>query len=87
VEHRIGDLGGGVTVRVARMVPETGQLDRGDLGRQITERTRLVAIGAASNERVTHGFPGHEARRADANRHRKQPRQPLRVDASLVRAV
>jgi cysteine desulfurase family protein (TIGR01976 family) len=39
----------GVTIRVARMIPETGQLDRGDLSRQITERTRLVAIGAASN--------------------------------------
>ena len=39
----------GVTVRVARMVPETGQLDRDDLSRQITGRTRLVAIGAASN--------------------------------------
>ncbi len=39
----------GVTIRVARMVPETGQLDRDDLRRQITDRTRLVAIGAASN--------------------------------------
>jgi cysteine desulfurase family protein (TIGR01976 family) len=39
----------GVTVRVARMVPETGQLDLGDLGRQVTDRTRLVAVGAASN--------------------------------------
>ena len=39
----------GVTIRVARMVPETGQLDRDDLRRQIGDRTRLVAIGAASN--------------------------------------
>jgi cysteine desulfurase family protein (TIGR01976 family) len=39
----------GVSIRVARMVPETGQLDRDELERQITERTRLVAIGAASN--------------------------------------
>lgn len=39
----------GVTVRVARMNPETGQLDGDDLSRQITKRTRLVAIGAASN--------------------------------------
>lgn len=38
-----------VTVRVARMVPETGQIDRDDLLRQITDRTRLVALGAASN--------------------------------------
>jgi cysteine desulfurase family protein (TIGR01976 family) len=39
----------GVTVRVARMSPETGGLDRDDLRRQIGDRTRLVAIGAASN--------------------------------------
>jgi cysteine desulfurase family protein (TIGR01976 family) len=39
----------GITVRMARMCSETGQLDRDDLGRQITGRTRLVAIGAASN--------------------------------------
>src|SRR5438309_2073879 len=39
----------GVTVRVARMVPETGQLDLEDLSRQITDRTRLVGVGAASN--------------------------------------
>src|SRR3954466_463717 len=31
----------GVTVRVARMVPETGHLDRDDFGRQIIGRTRL----------------------------------------------
>jgi cysteine desulfurase family protein (TIGR01976 family) len=39
----------GVTVRVARMAPETGQLDRDDLERQINGRTRLLAVGAASN--------------------------------------
>jgi cysteine desulfurase family protein (TIGR01976 family) len=39
----------GVTIRVARMIPETGGLDRDDLRRQIGDRTRLVAIGAASN--------------------------------------
>ncbi len=39
----------GLTVRVARMIPETGQLDWDDLARQINARTRLVAIGAASN--------------------------------------
>jgi cysteine desulfurase family protein (TIGR01976 family) len=39
----------GVTIRVAKMVPETGQLDRDDLRRQIGGRTRLVAVGAASN--------------------------------------
>jgi cysteine desulfurase family protein (TIGR01976 family) len=39
----------GVTVRVVRMVPETGQLDLDDFGRLVGERTRLVAVGAASN--------------------------------------
>ena len=38
-----------VTVRMVRMLPETGQLDWDDLERQITKRTRLLAIGAASN--------------------------------------
>lgn len=39
----------GVTIRVARMIPETGQLDWKHFGEQITKRTKLVAIGAASN--------------------------------------
>jgi len=39
----------GVTVRVVRMKPETGQLDEGDLRAAFTPRTRLLAIGAASN--------------------------------------
>jgi cysteine desulfurase family protein (TIGR01976 family) len=39
----------GVAVRTVGMIPESGTLDREDLNRQITERTRLVAIGAASN--------------------------------------
>ncbi|HEX6965687.1 MAG TPA: cysteine desulfurase-like protein [Gemmatimonadaceae bacterium] len=39
----------GVTVRTVRMHPETGQLDTEDLARQLTNRTRLLAIGAASN--------------------------------------
>jgi cysteine desulfurase family protein (TIGR01976 family) len=38
-----------VTVRMVRMVPETGHLDRDDLESAITGRTALVAIGAASN--------------------------------------
>lgn len=38
-----------VTVRMVKMRPETGQLDWDDLERQITKRTRLLAIGAASN--------------------------------------
>jgi cysteine desulfurase family protein (TIGR01976 family) len=39
----------GVTVRMARMRLEDGTLDWEDLGRWITPRTRLVAVGAASN--------------------------------------
>ena len=39
----------GVTVRTARMHPDTGELDWSDLERLITPRTRLLAIGAASN--------------------------------------
>lgn len=39
----------GVVVRKARMNPETGRLDTDDLARLITDRTRLLAIGAASN--------------------------------------
>lgn len=39
----------GVTIRVARMIPETGETDLDDLGRLINGRTKLVAIGAASN--------------------------------------
>jgi cysteine desulfurase family protein (TIGR01976 family) len=39
----------GLTVRVARMIPETGQLDWDDLTRKVSARTRLLAIGAASN--------------------------------------
>ncbi|HEX6059378.1 MAG TPA: cysteine desulfurase-like protein [Gemmatimonadaceae bacterium] len=39
----------GVTIRVARMVPETGELDLEDLARLLGPRTRLVAVGAASN--------------------------------------
>ena len=39
----------GVTVRVARMDPESGKTDLEDLGRLIQRKTKLVAIGAASN--------------------------------------
>jgi cysteine desulfurase family protein (TIGR01976 family) len=39
----------GVVVRQVRMIPTTGQLDWLDLKRQLTGRTRLLAIGAASN--------------------------------------
>ena len=39
----------GVTIRVVRMRPESGDLDPADLERAIGRRTRLVAIGGASN--------------------------------------
>lgn len=39
----------GVTLRTVRMIPETGQLDWDHLENCIGRRTRLVAIGAASN--------------------------------------
>ena len=39
----------GVTIRVVKMIPETGQLDWDDLSRRMSGRTKLVAIGAASN--------------------------------------
>jgi cysteine desulfurase family protein (TIGR01976 family) len=39
----------GVIVRMAKMIPETGELDWEDFSRQITRRTKLIAIGAASN--------------------------------------
>jgi cysteine desulfurase family protein (TIGR01976 family) len=39
----------GVMVRSVRLIPETGQLDWDDFERSVTRRTRLIAIGAASN--------------------------------------
>jgi cysteine desulfurase family protein (TIGR01976 family) len=39
----------GITLRVAKMIPETGQLDWDDFAAQLNSRTKLVAIGAASN--------------------------------------
>jgi len=39
----------GVSVRIAKLVPETGQLDWDAFEQLITKRTKLVAIGAASN--------------------------------------
>ena len=39
----------GVAVRTVRMRPESGTLDPDDLARAVTGKTRLVAIGAASN--------------------------------------
>jgi cysteine desulfurase family protein (TIGR01976 family) len=39
----------GITVRTAPFDPTTGELDLDDVARLITSRTRLVAVGAASN--------------------------------------
>jgi cysteine desulfurase family protein (TIGR01976 family) len=39
----------GVIVRLARMIPETGQLDWDHFAQQVNARTKLMAIGAASN--------------------------------------
>ncbi len=39
----------GVTVKVVRMIPDTGQLDYAHLEEVLTGRTRLLAIGGASN--------------------------------------
>jgi cysteine desulfurase family protein (TIGR01976 family) len=54
----------GVAIRVVQMNPETGQLDWSDLERSITDRTRLVAIGAASNALGTINDVGRAARLA-----------------------
>jgi cysteine desulfurase family protein (TIGR01976 family) len=39
----------GLKVRMVKMIPETGELNWDDLSRQLTRRTKLIAIGAASN--------------------------------------
>lgn len=39
----------GAVVRVVKLVPETGQLDWDNFTRQLGARTKLVAVGAASN--------------------------------------
>lgn len=46
--HRLG-VERGLSVKTVRMVPETGQLDWDSFEQAITKKTRLVAIGAASN--------------------------------------
>lgn len=39
----------GVNVRVARMIPKTAQLDYAHLASLVTKRTKLIAVGGASN--------------------------------------
>jgi cysteine desulfurase family protein (TIGR01976 family) len=54
----------GLTIRAVRFRPLTGQLDLEDLDRAIGPRTRLVAIGAASNALGTVNDVAHAASRA-----------------------
>lgn len=56
----------GVTIRVARMRPETGELDLEDLERALTPRVKLLAIGAASNALGTVNDVAAAARQARA---------------------
>ncbi|MEJ7811188.1 MAG: cysteine desulfurase-like protein [Gemmatimonadaceae bacterium] len=56
----------GVTIRTVRLTPETGLLDWNDLERQIGARTRVVAIGAASNALGTVNDVRRAARAAHA---------------------
>ena len=39
----------GIKIRTVKLIPDTGELDWEDFSRQLNARTRLVAIGAASN--------------------------------------
>ncbi len=39
----------GVKIRTVRMIPENGQLDWDNFAELVNERTKLIAIGAASN--------------------------------------
>ena len=39
----------GITLRTVRLIPETGQLDWDEFERSVSQKTRLIAIGAASN--------------------------------------
>ncbi len=56
----------GLTVRVVALKPERGQLDEDDLDRALTPRTRLLAIGAASNALGTINDVRRAAERAHA---------------------
>lgn len=51
----------GVTLRTVKMIPETGQLDLDDLERAITPKTKILAIGAASNALGTINDVAHAA--------------------------
>jgi cysteine desulfurase family protein (TIGR01976 family) len=55
----------GLTIRTVKMIPENGRLDWDHFGRQLSPRTRLVAVGAASNALGTI----NDVRRAGAMAH------------------
>ena len=54
----------GIKIRVARLIPQTGQLDWKDFEQLLNQRTRLVAISAASNALGTITDVGRAARLA-----------------------
>lgn len=54
----------GVRLKIAKLVPETGQLDWDGFEQLITKRTKLVAIGAASNALGTINDVGRAIRMA-----------------------
>ncbi len=56
----------GVTVRMAKMIPQTGEVNWEDFSRLITDRTKLVAIGAASNALGTINDVRHAGQMAHA---------------------
>ncbi len=56
----------GVTVRLVRMIPETGEFDWPHFEQQLNQQTRLVAIGAASNALGTITDIGRAAKMAHA---------------------
>jgi cysteine desulfurase family protein (TIGR01976 family) len=56
----------GVTIRCVPMRPDTGTLDPEDLERAVTDRTRLLALGAASNALGTINDLGRGAELAKA---------------------
>jgi len=58
----------GLEVKLVRLRPETGQLDPEELERALTPRTRLVAIGAASNALGTINDVAAVVRHAKAQR-------------------
>jgi cysteine desulfurase family protein (TIGR01976 family) len=56
----------GCTIRTVRMIPESGQLDWDHFAQQLNARTKLVAMGAASNALGTVNDVGRAAKMAHA---------------------